>query len=447
MSSMGVIRRRPLGGIDGWIGENETCEARKAISFVSLPHYVDRETKQKVSLNIAYKRFYSDGQALRKFEIGVSIYNKYKSSISKNITKIILDDLFNSEVIIPNPAGKPYKCILRDAGKYLSKLYYYSCTKSKNWSSYNSKHIISQPPFVFFIKEENIEFTIPYRKLQEINSNITGIKELTCYNYSSNNENIYIFSITSKKLRNKYCCGRQLRIILIRLCLENICLRTVFQMIMGHTLQISGRGYYSNALQHYLNSTIKKIYKDTDTICVSDNCEIIDVVNKFFNRIYPGQKESLTSELKKMDLRPNIIKKFNEHVSSNFYINNNYEGDYIMGDKNIFNNEVNAGAIGSNSHAENFNFNNLWNQHSSLIDLNDLAKELKELRLYISTNITDEDIVIRTSDIINAENEAIKGNGSKTLKYLASTGGMLIDVAKKAGTNVVTKAITVALGL
>jgi hypothetical protein len=65
---VGIVRMRPSGGLSGWIGEDKCCDARCVVRMDMdeqrargfLPFHAD----------IRFRRFYSDGLALSKFDIG-----------------------------------------------------------------------------------------------------------------------------------------------------------------------------------------------------------------------------------------------------------------------------------------------------------------------------------------------------------------------------------------
>ncbi len=78
--TVGAVRQRWRGGIPGWIGENKVCEAHQAIHFDGLRPYFDLESGLRVPFRLAYRRFYFDGLAVGKFEVGLFTPGLWKTS-------------------------------------------------------------------------------------------------------------------------------------------------------------------------------------------------------------------------------------------------------------------------------------------------------------------------------------------------------------------------------
>jgi hypothetical protein len=68
----GAIRRRPHGGLDGWIGEDPICRADRALSFSRAPHLIVDQKRTR----IVFRRLYFDGWAVGKYEIGLHVSPK-----------------------------------------------------------------------------------------------------------------------------------------------------------------------------------------------------------------------------------------------------------------------------------------------------------------------------------------------------------------------------------
>ena len=82
----------------------------------------------------------------------------------------------------------------------------------------------------------------------------------------------------------------------------------------------------------------------------------------------------------------------------------------------------------------------LWDEHGSKIDLAQLAKDLTK----ISDNSSSREISESLSAAISS---AKKGNGARTLKYLANGGQWILDTATKIGAEVAATAIKHMYGL
>jgi hypothetical protein len=118
--------------------------------------------------------------------------------------------------------------------------------------------------------------------------------------------------------------------------------------------------------------------------------------------------------------------------------------EVIMGDKYE---AGQAGAMGLGAHAHDMNFNQVWNQFGNSIDLPLLATELSKLRAELKEKATDADHDIAVGSLALAEQAAKKGDGSKTLEYLARAGKWALDAATQIGTSIAAEAIKKSLGM
>jgi hypothetical protein len=100
-----------------------------------------------------------------------------------------------------------------------------------------------------------------------------------------------------------------------------------------------------------------------------------------------------------------------------------------------------VGAQGTNAHAHNISFNQIWNQNAEKFDIKTLENELSKLRGELKNKADTPEQLSELGMVANAEIEAKKGNGAKILKYLSKTGKWTLEVAEKIGVNIVIAAI------
>lgn len=118
--------------------------------------------------------------------------------------------------------------------------------------------------------------------------------------------------------------------------------------------------------------------------------------------------------------------------------------ELVMGNKYE---AVQAGAMGPGAHAHDINFNQVWNQLSGSIDLSSLANELSKLRAKLKEKAINAEHDITVGSLALAEQAAKKGDGSKTLEYLAKAGKWALDAATQIGTSLAAEAIKKSLGM
>jgi hypothetical protein len=109
--------------------------------------------------------------------------------------------------------------------------------------------------------------------------------------------------------------------------------------------------------------------------------------------------------------------------------------------------EAKQGILGRNVHAHDITFNQIWNQAKETVDLQKLLTELITLREELQKSAKTAEDFSAIGAIADAEIEAKKGNGPKTLAALAKAGKWALGVAEKIGVDIATAAIKSSYGV
>jgi hypothetical protein len=120
--------------------------------------------------------------------------------------------------------------------------------------------------------------------------------------------------------------------------------------------------------------------------------------------------------------------------------------EVIMGDKNIVSGGQ-VGAIGSQAHAHDMTFNQIWNQVSNTIDLSKLAEQLGRLQQEMEVSSTEPEHKLAAGAVAAAKLSAEKQDGPKVVQYLKSAGKWTLGVAEKLGLEIAKEALKGALGM
>jgi hypothetical protein len=106
-----------------------------------------------------------------------------------------------------------------------------------------------------------------------------------------------------------------------------------------------------------------------------------------------------------------------------------------------------AGAVGPNARAENIQFQQIWQQSSSDLDIGQLAEELKVLRGHLrqQADTPQEDEAV--AEISKAQVAAVEGDGAGAMRHLRQAGKWALDSATAIGTAVAAAAIKASLGM
>jgi hypothetical protein len=145
----------------------------------------------------------------------------------------------------------------------------------------------------------------------------------------------------------------------------------------------------------------------------------------------------LRSDLGDMEPRPTIY----EAASKLLGIGK----ETVMGDKYEFHGQ--AAGVGRNVNIQTVNFNQLWDQSNSSLDLGKLADDLVRLREAMVKEGASAEQVAAVGNVASAEIEARNKRGPSALEYLSKAGKWALDVATGIGVPVAIEALKKSLGM
>lgn len=107
-----------------------------------------------------------------------------------------------------------------------------------------------------------------------------------------------------------------------------------------------------------------------------------------------------------------------------------------------------AGVVaGRDSHVHDVTFVKAWDAAKSDIDIEQLARELGELRAELKASATTPEQDVAVGAVASAEVAAKAGDGPTTLERIAKAGKWALGVAEKIGASVAVAAIKATLGI
>jgi hypothetical protein len=118
--------------------------------------------------------------------------------------------------------------------------------------------------------------------------------------------------------------------------------------------------------------------------------------------------------------------------------------ELVMRDKYV---GKNVGAMGPGATATDVRFYEIWGGAKADLDLDELQRELAELRAAMKEQALSADQDVAVAEVAQAERAAGEGDGPTVLARLAAAGKWALDVATKIGTSIAAKAIQQSLGL
>lgn len=317
--SYGPIRIRPRGGLSGWVGENEICEASRAVRLSRSLSITSRSPAATLPLRVAFRRFYSDGLAAGKFELALATPYRKPLTVGKQDAKSFVERFLNLPVRISQANGSFIESSLAQSGEHLAQSYLSATTRNRcpeeleRWlvrtgppllfMECDSQDIMELPYFVRHVElPDEFDFEL-YHCLVPFRGGTIRMWLLEKYDH----EHTVLDS-------NRLGASRRLRIYLQRLNAEHECLRLVLRNMMAKSLKVPPRSAASNALQYYLNEATKRIgVLEAKTSHQFDD-DISNIARESMNLMNPGQLDALSRVLYSLDLRNNLLRKLEDYA-------------------------------------------------------------------------------------------------------------------------------------
>jgi hypothetical protein len=317
--SFGMVRSRWNGGVTGWIGESQVCDAHNALRFrdlarLALPGFAPSEP-----LRIAFRRFYSDGLALAKFEVGIALP---ELAPGIQIQRQAFNRLLDQQVEVPNPPGPPESTKLLQAGRFLARLYLASSTAADHPKTVSLPSWLVQPgnPILILEYRGSKNLKIPYPGKNVSLAQYKGIP-ISHHVIPRPGLNLRLWAINTLGLDKDET--RVLRIALLRLHAEKQVIRQILTNLASKRIDIAPRGGESQALQDYLNEATRKILRlhgrslQEESLAAAEGQPEEAAVALAFQAeetITAGEREEIRQALSRLQVRKNILDKVGRYV-------------------------------------------------------------------------------------------------------------------------------------
>jgi hypothetical protein len=313
--SAGMIRKRYSGGLQGWIAEELYCDARRSIRFVPGGHGSRDFSGRRI--RVAFRRFYFDGTAVAKFEVGLAIEGKLDATDLGALTAL-LERLFSLPVRIGRSKSKSQDCRLIEAGKALAALYANSSSKHRShrwWMKRTQRPgnplIVAGTPALFIEASPwQLDVALLPRKALEIPMKES---ELKLFNWRLQIGGRFLPAWAA--LHPSYvdvADVRKLRLYLLRLNAENQALVRVLKAINNDTIKPEPRSAAADVLQNYLNEATANILHlsgKTRDFAMGNDKLLSLAAAAAENFLSDEERQSVLTHLTNLQIRKNIFRK------------------------------------------------------------------------------------------------------------------------------------------
>lgn len=143
LRAFGAVRRRPSGGLNGWLGEAAICDVGRGVKFAGPLQRTLVTPSGPWTLRVAYRRFFSDGLATGKFEIGFDV-----RPIRQRDRDLSLEEVVDALMRLPlGLAGAPARG-LGAAGGLLARAYAKATTPHVDDPQAGTRFVLAGRPTV-----------------------------------------------------------------------------------------------------------------------------------------------------------------------------------------------------------------------------------------------------------------------------------------------------------
>ncbi|WP_149304099.1 toll/interleukin-1 receptor domain-containing protein [Pareuzebyella sediminis] len=307
----GAVQYRKQGGINNWVGESLICSAKKAIK---INKWLTFANSRLYVIKLLFRRFYFDGQASGKFEIGFRIKTGW---VKGKALEEIISEILSLNIRVCYGGDQEEIVPLGHAEEALAKQYFFNSSRNPVRSDFDPAQIVCSAPALVLSNHHKEEIVNPLSGrtifLKELNA------KLACYLLKISNRSIQLWQIlnqnpleahngsqkNAKGLHQKEI--RDTRIILSRLIASKKSLNQILKWIKKGSINPKPRSEASNSVQFYLIETIKNTLKKEQEL---NNDSLTYLVRSVEDALIPGEINALYEKLKiTMNVRPQVWSK------------------------------------------------------------------------------------------------------------------------------------------
>ena len=325
VKGFGAVKRRNRGGLEFW-GEDVICDDRHAIKWPSPSTYKTISGRTGISFEIAFRRWFSDGLTVGKYELGIATTERGSFCLAQDesgaLMRWFVDHPVSAPPVVSQLPGPRQTCRLRDVPQHLQKRLFLATTRSA-WLARNSFQqwwIESGSPLLFVQRRsdsEEIDLTplVKRVRLDRFGIDITGytlIIKAAPASTADNEPAIPLWVMATDRVFDR-TVARQLRLCILRMHAEHECLRSCLDLINTGKIPIKRGSAATESLQLYLNEATKKLFRNQtilERLCGGrengDPPDISLLAYSLFEKVWPGSVASLEMLLKTVDIRRNI---------------------------------------------------------------------------------------------------------------------------------------------
>lgn len=434
--NLGSIKKRPLGGIRGWVQEGVICEIGRSLTVA----HQDQTSVRK--------RFYFDGSFSGYFSLGVSgLMRKYKRAYA-------VDDLvqITNDVLSRSVRSRHYDKVvpLHEYGNVAAKIYANGATSANkdNLSQIDLSRWVrsSRPLIIFEVPSDRLSSSLKrsffFQSLPFMQSNVRFLYE--CLDSDQRVE--FPLVVIEKNSRSEDSYARQARMVLARLYCEFCLLQdSVFFLTSNEALSLSREkgDYFCGRIIESLSrlTGAKRLaplrdpsFYDAFTKVFLDGFDVSKIDALAHGLEIHGARRNLRQSLLKSHLWMRIANEENLEIVKEKIMGNKYENRGVVG------------AMGENPRADHSNFLQTTGVDFSDKEMSKLVNQLEDLKNALIQDGSTKSLLAAAA-VSEAKESAEAKDGTNLASALRKAGAWAFDIATKIGVTVAAAAIKKSAGL
>lgn len=443
--SVGGVKQRRRGGMAGWIGEDVHCEAAGCVRFAAgLPRTFKIPARRRgnppatVRAEVAFRRFYSDGLALGKIEVGFSFPRRSNSSLPTVDWQVLLSAITQSRLGIPLQDGV-HATTLDRAGPHLVARLERATTRhqSPRVPETTARLIAGRPALCIEAQAEELPTPWPFfHRTTPINR---GPNELIVSSFQPPQGPawpLYVLRLSSDAFpHTDLPRARAVRIALLRLHAQHECIRLVLESIATNRLVVPPRSPVSDTVQQYLIDALQKLDGASDAAIPFLDPDALPDVRRALYALSVTQSATLIGAIRALDIRRQILTRVTTYIENCTITMDTY---HISGGQQL---SVGPHATVSGNTVTQVNL------ALAPAEFAQLATELEQLRVALLSRAQTAEQTLAAGKVAEAQIAARASDSNKVVAALKSAGKFALDVAKEIGVSVATAVIKRSLQL
>ncbi len=422
LRAFGAVRRRPSGGINGWLGESAVCEAFRGARFAGpLPRVLGRG-RQGCSFHVVYRRFFFDGLATGKLELGFQARPEGPSVDMANVVSAVL------KLPLIGWGGCPRA--LGVVGTDTARNYARATTAHNGDFEAAQRFVLAGRPCVI-IDQRGVMPRTP-REANDFSPRKFNFETGVWAHFWHQREfgqdipvwHLYRYSNEARE------ASRQMRLYLSRFHAETEALAKTLKAISEEVIAPELRSEQSNLLQKFLLDTLRHQRRAGEKIDQQLHAPFYAQALWYRDYSLPGHYDSLVARLEQMQPRKAVLKNVTSYLQLMKQLDGNttiaFIGDHSV-TTNITNNG-NAGIIGQTVDAQGATAIGAQTtlggvQNQAIKELNLLAKHLLK-----EAKSPDEEVA---AEAVKKAAEKLEGGDEQAaLAWLKRSGSWALKVAE-----------------